>query len=309
LAEASCSVTRSSGRGRFQRVLGRQHVEVGLGHAHDQVLLGLGELGFGNRLLQLALLVGFPAVPAEQRLLQRDRVGLGGGGAFVALHGRERIVRVDDRPFVPRCLVVLGTRDIAGDADGRQQPRTPLGDAFASRRGGSAGAGIGGVVRQCLLVHLEQIGRLCLERKSAGQQHGDEGFLHYFLHRSHLKVLGKDAGRFNTSASMVDLHGPGVYSARQITNFFETVPFQEGCDLHAARAVVAHADDVAVVIQFAHADRNQVHRDLGRAGDLAGLEFPVFPTSSSRGCWRDASASQAASSGAVMCCIPASFRT
>src|SRR5438128_1727396 len=48
------------GARRFQRVLGRQHVEVGLGHARDQVLLGLGELGLRDGLLQLALLVGFP---------------------------------------------------------------------------------------------------------------------------------------------------------------------------------------------------------------------------------------------------------
>jgi hypothetical protein len=176
------------GAGRGQRVLGRQHVEVGLGHAGDQVLLGLGELGFRNRLLQLALLVGFPAVPAEQRLQQLDVDFLGGKARAARGHGAgDDAGVVDDRfPGVERPEVIVAMVDVTRDADDRQQPRTPLGDAFAARSGGSASACIGGVVRQSLLVHLEQIGRLGVEReKRAGQQHGDKGFLHYFLRRSH----------------------------------------------------------------------------------------------------------------------------
>src|SRR5689334_22896306 len=74
----------------------------------------------------------------------------------------------------------------------------------------------------------------------------------------------------------IDLHGPGVYSARQIRYVLEPVAFEESSHLHAARTVVADADDVLVVRQFAGADRDQVHRDLGRACNMAGLEFPVL---------------------------------
>ncbi len=56
---------------QLQRVLGVERVEVSLRRARDQVLLRLRQAGFRGGGGDLALLVGFPAVPAEQRLRQR----------------------------------------------------------------------------------------------------------------------------------------------------------------------------------------------------------------------------------------------
>ena len=54
-------------------VLRGEHVEVGLRHAHDQVLRRLAELRLGLQHLELRLLVLDDVLPAEDRLRQRQR--------------------------------------------------------------------------------------------------------------------------------------------------------------------------------------------------------------------------------------------
>jgi len=59
-------------------VLREEHVEIRLRHAQDQVLLRAGESRLGLDHLLLRLVDGDPALQAEDRLRERDRVGLGG---------------------------------------------------------------------------------------------------------------------------------------------------------------------------------------------------------------------------------------
>ncbi len=109
------------GAGRFQLVLRRQHVEVGLRHARDQVLLGLGKLGFADGLLQLALLVRFPAIPAIQRLLQRQRVFVGAQVRAAAANDARLAVRqgaeLTDIPWIEITVVLA---ECTADANGRE---------------------------------------------------------------------------------------------------------------------------------------------------------------------------------------------
>jgi len=67
---------RFLGARRRQGFLGQQHIEVGLGNAHDQVLAGLKKLGFGTGCRELSLLVARPVLPAKQGLCQGQRPGI-----------------------------------------------------------------------------------------------------------------------------------------------------------------------------------------------------------------------------------------
>jgi hypothetical protein len=63
-----------------------QHVEVGLCDAHDQVVFGALQLGFGHVDTELTLLRGGAVGRAVQRLAgrQRDALGVAAAGAVVA---------------------------------------------------------------------------------------------------------------------------------------------------------------------------------------------------------------------------------
>jgi hypothetical protein len=88
--------------------------------------------------------------------------------------------------FVARQFgVAIIARHVAEQADGRQQARAALRQAFAAGGQGGARAGELAVVGDGLLINLKQIYRLGVGReKGAGDQQGDNGFAHYFLHGS-----------------------------------------------------------------------------------------------------------------------------
>src|SRR5450830_553443 len=74
----------------------------------------------------------------------------------------------------------------------------------------------------------------------------------------------------------VDLHSPGMYAARQITDLAKTMVLQEGSDIQTAGAVMANANDLGLFIEIIDASRNRLHRHQGRAVELANLELPWF---------------------------------
>ena len=74
-----------------QVVLRRQHIEVGLADAHDQVLVGAGQLGLGQVHLLDALLVAGPVGGTVQRLRCAQRAVL---RAIGAVERRGRVRRV-----------------------------------------------------------------------------------------------------------------------------------------------------------------------------------------------------------------------
>jgi hypothetical protein len=90
-----------------QRVLRRQHVEVGLADADDQVLRGGGQLRLRQVDLQPALLVGGPVGRPVQRLRGRD------GGALGA-EGTVGDGRVDVQRGPAGCRRQVGLRQDAG---------------------------------------------------------------------------------------------------------------------------------------------------------------------------------------------------
>ena len=142
-----------------QAVLGREHVEIRLGHAHDQVLRGLPENRFGLGHLEAGFLIQNDALPVEQGLRQRHAVAV---GVAFALRRRRRVTEIDVD------VVHLGVR--AGTYR-RQQQRQPLRQAFAPRVARGPRRGICRVIGTRLAVGLQQIRR---GERLAERKYGEE---------------------------------------------------------------------------------------------------------------------------------------
>ena len=63
-------------------------------------------------------------------------------------------------------------------------------------------------------------------------------------------------------------------AACQVANLSKTILFQKQRDLHAARAVVADADNRLRSIQFGQLARDGIHRNIKRPVNMTGLKFP-----------------------------------
>ncbi|MCY1231250.1 hypothetical protein D9M72_436920 [compost metagenome] len=162
---ADCLLLRAR---QVQVVLRGKHVEVGLRGARDQVELGLVEGDFARHRRQLALLVGFPAVPAEQRLAQLQLP------VVVVEETRARSAgRAVDRQrggLVELCAVGAGGAD-----DLRQQPGAALRQPLARGEQLRAGAGELRVIGLRIAIDLQQVGRARRCRGQQGKQRGEQG--------------------------------------------------------------------------------------------------------------------------------------
>mmetsp|Transcript_41247 Transcript_41247/g.96593 ORF Transcript_41247/g.96593 Transcript_41247/m.96593 type:complete len:257 (+) Transcript_41247:1466-2236(+) len=111
-----------------QRILGGQHVEIGRGQAHDQVLLGDLQIGLGRRIAATGLVDG-------------RRVG-GVVDRILALQTRRQRRAVDAGR--PRPAGRLGACLGAGDRQAQRGPQQRLGLGRAG--GGGVGSGLAGQV-------------------------------------------------------------------------------------------------------------------------------------------------------------------
>jgi hypothetical protein len=172
LAEASCSATAAFCAHEGQRVLRRQHVEVGLAHAQDEVLPGAFQ--HEPRLLHLALRLppGDPVGGPVQRLRGTDRRVL---RRVVAVHGRGRVLEV-------------GAGDARGQAGRGQDAGARLLGAVQARVVLGLGRLPAGVVRARGFVQLQQAFRA--HRGGEQQCQGcREGKKPHPIHRPSLWVL------------------------------------------------------------------------------------------------------------------------
>lgn len=62
-------------------------------------------------------------------------------------------------------------------------------------------------------------------------------------------------------------------AACQVANLSKTILFQKQRDLHAARAVVADADDRLLRVKFGQLSGDGIHRHRQRPVNMTGLEF------------------------------------
>ena len=163
-----------------ERVLGGQHVEIGLRDAHEQVLLRSAIRRLGHRHLRIGALQFLPLVPPEH--------GLGQFGAVVPVLADVGRTLVADRDDVARGLVHLrkgrlaigiGRVDLAADVDLRQQQGARL--RLDLERGGAPGLGFAHqrVAADRVQVDLDQV--LGADRGRAQQGSSDaagekEGF-------------------------------------------------------------------------------------------------------------------------------------
>ncbi|MNI63340.1 hypothetical protein D3C73_1187020 [compost metagenome] len=119
-----------------------QHIEIRIGHAQQQVLIGLLQLHFHIGNDQLGLFVVLPAAPIKQRLGQRQVPD----AASAAIRHAQAL-------RAARFLVgATGFR-----RDQRQQQRTGLGFFFQPGAIVGAGGGVGGVIAQRGLPDLDQV--------------------------------------------------------------------------------------------------------------------------------------------------------
>ncbi len=143
-----------------QRILRREHLEIGHRHAHDQVLGGLGEDGFGLLRLQFTLVVLRQVLRTIQRLRQRERIAI---GAVIALSGGLR-------RRAPELRVEVGLHGAGAEVEGRQHQRAPLRQLFLPGLQRVARPRVLRVVGARVLVHLAQVLRQGGERGTAQGQ-------------------------------------------------------------------------------------------------------------------------------------------
>ena len=123
-------------------VFRQQHIEVGLRHAQNQILLRGRELRLALQHLLLGLIVGRPVLRPVQRLAERQRVAIGVAGPGFQPGAFER-----------------GMVDVGAKVDLRQQRGTALWHTFLPGLIGGAGGRNGRILRFCVLVDLHQVGR------------------------------------------------------------------------------------------------------------------------------------------------------
>ena len=68
-----------------------------------------------------------------------------------------------------------------------------------------------------------------------------------------------------------------MYATCQINDVVKAILIQKPLNLHAARTVMAHADNYGVHIELIHARRNSLHGHVHTARNLAALYFAHFP--------------------------------
>ncbi|MNQ74600.1 hypothetical protein D3C85_893600 [compost metagenome] len=130
------------GLGGGQRVLGVQHVEVGVRHAQEQILEGLLELHFDVGDDKLGLLEILPAAPVEQGLGQRQIPDAAPAAVGVA-------------QAAGAAGFLVGAAGLGGNQ--RQQQRAGLGLFFQAGPVVGAGGGIGRIVAQRGLPDLDEV--------------------------------------------------------------------------------------------------------------------------------------------------------
>ncbi len=160
---------------RLQRVGRGQHVEVGLRHAHDQVLVGLRQLRLRDVLVLLRLVDLQVVLAVVDRLLRVDRGarliggGLLGGRHFVDLGRIVRVGDADDRGLRLRRASHLHLQVGRG-----QVCRARLLVAVVRRVRGGTRAQVGGVDAACRLHHFGQALRLCADGAESQDEGADE---------------------------------------------------------------------------------------------------------------------------------------
>ena len=162
-AWASCwSMATFCASERATLSLREQHVEVGLGDAQPQVLLGLGESGFGLQHQLLRLGDRDPVLHAEDRLRQRDAVGL----VRVVEAGRPRAVE----PVARDARVAGDERKVSGAC---------LGQALDARQVLGARRLVDGVAHQGVAVDREQVrAQGGAGGEGRGEREGEAGEFH-----------------------------------------------------------------------------------------------------------------------------------
>jgi hypothetical protein len=148
-------------------VLRLEDIEIGLGGADDQVLLGDLELQFGKQGLQLALLVGFEILLAIQRLLQAEAPAM----RLVALVADAGDARI-------RFVVA----QVGAHAERRAQQGLALRHLLQARLVAGIGRRVDRVVLAGELVDLGEVGGL--RTPGAGhEQHSQQLHMHRGLSR------------------------------------------------------------------------------------------------------------------------------
>ncbi len=190
-----------------QRVLCHQHVEIGLRHAHDQLLLGGLQVGLRHFERLVGLADGGCVGPVEQRLAAVD--GERPGGVAEA---------VTARIGKARRRIGVRVRGAAGGADAGQTQRLALRGAMLCRVGLGAGSQVGGVVRTRGLVEILQAlsaAAIGSDQRKGGQhqlsQTAHEGSFHgEFASRRTARVI-RDRGECRRSPQQCDGRpAPGV---------------------------------------------------------------------------------------------------
>jgi len=163
---------RFLGQDGAQVFLGVEHVEIGLGRAQNQILLGLQKLGLGLGHLELGLVVLHLALPAEQGL------GEGQGVAVVVV----AVILGGGRIVDGHIHVVVPGPGPQGDIG--QQGREALGFRFPVGVQGGLGAGELGIVVLGFPVDLGQVGGGSgLTPQQQGQGEGRQADFHKGLNR------------------------------------------------------------------------------------------------------------------------------
>src|SRR6185503_3730774 len=145
-----------------QRVLRRQHLEVGLRGAQRQVLARLGEDRLRLAYLVLGLVALREVLRPEQRLRERQRVA----------RVQRILVDIRDHRLVARLDLEALLGGIGREVERGQDERASLGDALAPGLEGEARGRIHRVVALRVPVHLQQVFRRGWRRERRGN--GDD---------------------------------------------------------------------------------------------------------------------------------------
>jgi hypothetical protein len=151
--------------GKLHAVLRDQYVEVGLRHAHDQILFRSLELRLGLRDLQFSLSVSHPILLAEQRLSQGDAIAIAVELGRTIGEGKSTDIGDKESTTILNPVVVVGAVGVQIHAG--QQQGTPLRQLLLSGALGCPRRCENRILRLRRMIDFEQVRRF---RKGGGAQ-------------------------------------------------------------------------------------------------------------------------------------------